>query len=269
MLFKLFIRVFHISVPVPGLLFLYILYVCDLVNMSSTPPKLMEDCFGGDGIIGQGSLGAGYQLTDFSSQFLISDKIKDGNLLSRHSGGSPLSKSWVDLQSNCLHSPGRVTPPFASAGEEYLRLLKEAQRESNQSSARVSRAPSSIGSLKGSPKSPPNSPNTEPSTEEDLKEVYINYYSKDGDFIKVEKSTDWIWDWSSRPDQTPPKDWKFVHPKKKTYSMRHAKVGKVGLFSKELVYTLIVTNFLSILIGTGVGIWLTKRSILLSCVNFE
>lgn len=30
---------------------------------------------------------------------------------------------------------------------------------------------------------------------------------QEGDFIRVEKNTetDWIWDWSSRPDQTPPK----------------------------------------------------------------
>jgi len=35
-------------------------------------------------------------------------------------------------------SPDRVTPLPFSATDEYLRLLKEAQRESNQSSARVS-----------------------------------------------------------------------------------------------------------------------------------
>lgn len=113
--------------------------------------------------------------------------------------------SWIDVHSHCMHSPGRVTPPFVSAGEEYLRLLKEAQKDSNQSSARVSRANSNIASLKGrwvrnvtafwiwkftsirnrmiwislcSPKSPPNSPNTEPCPLEDLNDVYINYYSK-------------------------------------------------------------------------------------------
>lgn len=60
-----------------------------------------------------------------------------------------VSESWIDLHSQCLHSPGRVTPPFVSAGEEYLRLLREAQRDSNQSSARVSRANSNIASLRG------------------------------------------------------------------------------------------------------------------------
>lgn len=61
-----------------------------------------------------------------------------------------VTDSWIDLHTqSCLQSPGRITPPFVSAGEEYLRLLKEAQRDSNQSSARVSRANSSRASLRG------------------------------------------------------------------------------------------------------------------------
>ncbi|KAK7791442.1 hypothetical protein R5R35_010926 [Gryllus longicercus] len=170
-----------------------------------------------------------------------------------------LGESWVELGSQ-----GRVTPlPFCS-GEEYLRLLREAQRESNQSSARVSLA----SSRRGSPKSPPNSPNTE-LVDDELKGVYINYCYKDGDFINVERSTDWIWDWSSRPDQVPPKDWKFKHPKRKTYSIRHAKVGKNSLFSKEVLYTLFLTNFISLLLGTGVGMWLSRRGVYFPRLNFE
>ncbi|KPJ21374.1 hypothetical protein RR48_00410 [Papilio machaon] len=55
-----------------------------------------------------------------------------------------------------------------------------------------------------SPKSPPNSPNLEPSTEDELKGIYINCWRDD--------SNDWVWEWSSRPDQLPPKDWRFKHP---------------------------------------------------------
>lgn len=172
-----------------------------------------------------------------------------------------LGESWVELGSH----QGRVTPlPFCS-GEEYLRLLREAQRESNQSSARVSLA----SSRRGSPKSPPNSPNTELVTEDELKGVYINYCYKDGDFMNMERNTDWIWDWSSRPDQAPPKDWKFKHPKKKTYSIRHAKFGKNSLFSKEVLYTLFLTNIISLLLGTGVGVWLSRRGVYLPRINFE
>lgn len=178
-----------------------------------------------------------------------------------------LGESWVELGSE--RERDRVTPLPFSSGEEYLRLLREAQRESNQSSARVSLASSRRDTPRDSPKSPPNSPNTEPSTDDDLKGVYINYCYKDGDFMTVDRSTDWIWDWSSRPDQMPPKDWKFKHPKRKTYSIRHAKVGKNSLFSKEVLYTLFLTNFISLLLGTGVGVWLSRRGMFLPRINFE
>ncbi|XP_050716937.1 uncharacterized protein LOC126998835 isoform X2 [Eriocheir sinensis] len=182
------------------------------------------------------------------------------------------SESWVDL-SNQPGSPDRVTPlPFGN-GEEYLRLLREAQRESNQSSARVSLASSRRDTPRDSPhdspKSPPNSPNTEMATDPEeasvLRGVYINYYNKEGDFIRVEKNTetDWIWDWSSRPDQTPPKEWRFSHPRKgvsRGASIRRVMVGNSSLFSRDVLYTLLITNVLSLIIGTGIGIWLVKRS---------
>lgn len=176
-----------------------------------------------------------------------------------------LGESWVELGP----SPDRTTPlPFAS-GEEYLRLLREAQRESNQSSARVSLA----SSHRASPKSPPNSPNTELCLEEDLKGVYINYSNKvrnnDGELVCDDRSTDWIWDWSSRPDQIPPKDWKFVHPRRKMLSIRTARVGKVGLFSREMMYTILLTNMLSLILGTGVGVWLSRRSYLIPSIKLD
>lgn len=55
-------------------------------------------------------------------------------------------ESWIELSTAAtmagVKSPDRITPlPFAN-GEEYLRLLREAQRESNQSSRVVSLASS-------------------------------------------------------------------------------------------------------------------------------
>lgn len=177
-----------------------------------------------------------------------------------------LGESWVDL-SYQVNSP-RITPQPLSSGEEYLRLLKEAQRESNQSSARVSLASSRKDTPRESPKSPPNSPNTELSSESDeFRGVYINYSSsKEGE---SDKSIDWVGDWSSRPDQQPPKDWKFRHPVKKTYSIRTAKVGKTGLFSREVLYTLVLTNILSVLLGTGIGMWLSKRNLAFTSLALE
>ncbi|XP_031774013.1 uncharacterized protein LOC116414825 [Apis florea] len=92
-----------------------------------------------------------------------------------------LGESWVELNP----VPDRITPlPFSSGGEEYLRLLREAQRDSLPSSARHSLASSRRGTPRDSPKSPPNSPNTELSTEDELKGVYINYCcNKDSELI--------------------------------------------------------------------------------------
>lgn len=183
-----------------------------------------------------------------------------------------LGESWVEL--NPAPSD-RVTPlPFSCGGEEYLRLLREAQRDSTQSSARHSLASSRRDTPRDSPKSPPNSPNTELSNEDDLKGVYINYScAKDAGEL-LERGTEWMFDeWCSRPDQAPPKDWKFKHPlgltKRKTYSIRTAKVGKNGLFSKEVLYTLFLSNLLSLIIGTGFGVWLTRRGFMLSRVAIE
>ncbi|CAO1433184.1 unnamed protein product [Diamesa serratosioi] len=186
-----------------------------------------------------------------------------------------LGESWIDLSTQLMNQcPDRVTPPLPfSSGEEYLRLLKEAQKESNNSSTISSRR----DSPKGSPKSPPNSPNPELTNEEELKGIYINYWiAKDQESTTTNTthtSDNWMWEWSSRPDQQPPKDWKFEHPVPKKelpkYSMRLARVGNNALFSKEVLYSLVITNVLSILLGTGIGVWLTKRGYIFTRLAIE
>uniref|UniRef100_A0A182QML6 BCL2/adenovirus E1B 19 kDa protein-interacting protein 3 n=1 Tax=Anopheles farauti TaxID=69004 RepID=A0A182QML6_9DIPT len=175
-------------------------------------------------------------------------------------------------------SPDRTTPPLPfTSVEEYMRLLREAQRESTESSRVASLTSSRRNSPRGSPKSPPNSPNTElAATEEDLRNVYINHVNKDGDIVK---DADWVWDWSSRPDQLPPKDWKFEHPNQTQeernkpihagYSIRQVRVGKNSLFSREFLYSIVLTNVLSLLLGAGIGAWLQKRGLLVTRVSIE
>ncbi|XP_077302703.1 BCL2 interacting protein 3 isoform X2 [Arctopsyche grandis] len=160
-------------------------------------------------------------------------------------------ESWVELGA-------RSGTPLPSAAEEYLRLLREAQRESNNSSARQSLASSRIDS----PKSPPNSPNTEPSTEDELKGIYINFCgNKEGEL----NSAQWVWQWSSRPDQLPPTDWNFKHPVQKApLSLRRARLGGKPLFGRDIIAPLLLSNILSLLIGAGIGIWLYRRTSIIS-----
>ncbi len=79
----------------------------------------------------------------------------------------PSLDSWVDLSGplGTTTPPliyGTVTPPFTTSrrvtpvpfgGEhDYLRMLREAQRESNRSSTKVSPLPSALMSLSTTPK---------------------------------------------------------------------------------------------------------------------
>lgn len=223
--------------------------------------------------------------------------------------GASISDSWVDLTGQASpifpHSPRRITPVPFGGEQDYLRMLREAQRDSNRSSTKVSPISSALMSLSStcrntpsmSPKSPPNSPNPElASLAEELKDVYIN--------AMAESESDVSWDWSSKPN-IPTKDLKFgasstngslskngrsrkssgssssstcraarlqspsqqqlhqLHaeekPTKKQAHVAKLKKKKGGFFSKEVVYTLLLTNLLSILLGAGIGVWLSKR----------
>lgn len=181
-----------------------------------------------------------------------------------------LGDSWIELSNSALRSPERITPLPFSSGEEYLRLLREAQRESNQSSRVVSLANSRKATPGGSPKSPPNSPNTELCTEIELQGIYINNLAKENEFIHA-KDTEWLCDWNSRPDQLPPKSWKFEHPKRRIpgCSITAARVGSNSLFSREVIYSLLITNVLSLLVGAGFGVWFSRRGFFFTRVSID
>ncbi|XP_022915015.1 BCL2/adenovirus E1B 19 kDa protein-interacting protein 3 isoform X2 [Onthophagus taurus] len=164
-----------------------------------------------------------------------------------------LGESWVHIGSSCGSqgggTPGSVTPQLNP--EEYIRLLREAQRESNSSSARVS--------PRSSPKSPPNSPVQGTPLIMEWQSYYLNTEIKDDPEI--------FCDWSSRPDQQPPKNWTFRTPKADVLSLRYAKVGNDSVFSRRGLCTLFLTNLLSLLLGTGVGLWLSKYGFFVPAVK--
>jgi BCL2/adenovirus E1B protein-interacting protein 3 len=41
----------------------------------------------------------------------------------------------------------------------------------------------------------------------------------------------------------------------------NGKIVKKPMFSREVIYTLVITNLISFLIGTGIGVWLSKRGV--------
>ncbi|XP_062536232.1 BCL2/adenovirus E1B 19 kDa protein-interacting protein 3 isoform X2 [Armigeres subalbatus] len=106
-------------------------------------------------------------------------------------------------------------------------------------------------------------------------EPQLNQTAQEGAPALAQNDNEWVWEWSSRPDQLPPKDWKFEHPKhgvrrmQQGYSMRLTRVGKNSLFSREVLYSLVLTNVLSLLLGAGLGAWLHKRGLLFTRISIE
>ena len=147
--------------------------------------------------------------------------------------------SWVDL----APSPG----PLGSE-VQLMRMLKEAQGET---SCRTSCGVSPFMSH-NSPKSPPNSPTVELTEDQDLdlSDVYIN---------REVAISDLIWDWSSRPNIDPPKQWRLQNINTKYSGSPQEKKKSQKKFSPNFMLTFFLTNVISLIIGAGLGIWLKKR----------
>jgi len=189
--------------------------------------------------------------------------------------------TWVDLSRdfNPSHSsppvpssPNRMTP-VPILDKEYIKMLKEAQREySARSSARVSPISSAMMSLQstckntpcgGSPKSPPNSPNVELADFKDLKEQL----KKQGIFINREPeiTVDDILsqsDWRSRPNMMPPRSWKLagVSSSNSSGSSSVKNECRDKDWNENILMTMLGTNALSLAIGIGFGYWVYRKS---------
>ncbi|CAL8336147.1 BCL2 interacting protein 3 like a isoform X1 [Gadus morhua] len=143
------------------------------------------------------------------------------------------------------------------------KILLDAQHESSQSSSSC------------------NSPHRPPSPDHDQDEGQITFdvdmsstrgsQSEEEEEADAEKDReedilmntgdDWVNDWSSRPENIPPKEFHFKHPRRSgSLSMRKSGVMKKGgVFSAEFLKVFIPSLLLSHIIAIGLGVYIGKR----------
>lgn len=178
-----------------------------------------------------------------------------------------LNDSWVELHFQQLANSGTSTPrtyPSIIHSSAMEKLLLEAQRDlsrgSSRGSSRVASATSTAASSRGSPKSP-HSPNNEPSTLGLFSEISTIQERPASDTSSQEGNTDWIWEWSSRPEAVPPSEFgsKFKHPRRHKLSVRNTAVMTSGVFALENLPFLILTHACTFFLGAAAMLIYLKK----------
>lgn len=172
-----------------------------------------------------------------------------------------LQDSWVELnfsgQSSQRNSPlgSREHIPHSIQEGDLERMLLEAQHESGRSSSRGSsqcnsplRSQTPIIVIKGSD-------TTSSQSDDDFQERRIEVENL------MKKNSDWIWDWSSRPENSPPKELLLKHPKRSpSLSIRNTSVMKKGgILSADFLKLFLPSLIISHIVAIGLGIYIGKR----------
>ncbi|TNM99325.1 BCL2 interacting protein 4 [Takifugu rubripes] len=172
-----------------------------------------------------------------------------------------LQESWVELHFGASqrtnHHGSQEQIPTSTQEGDLEKMLLEAQRESGRTSSRGSSSPLGAHTplllWRGSEANSSQS-------DEDFQERRCEVENL------MKRNADWIWDWSSRPENNPPKEFLLKHPKRATsLSIRNTSVMKKGGvlsadFLKLFLPSLIVSHILAIGLGIFIGRRLTSHN---------
>ncbi|KAG7492559.1 hypothetical protein MATL_G00016600 [Megalops atlanticus] len=177
-----------------------------------------------------------------------------------------LQGSWVELNfhngsGSAAHQGGEEQVPASVHSGDMEKMLLEAQHESGRSSSRGSlpcdsppRSQTPLHLRRGSEVHSTGEKNSSQSEED-----YLERRREVENIMK--KNADWIWDWSSRPENIPPKEFLFRHPKRSgTLSIRNTRVMKKGgIFSAEFLKVFLPSLVVSHILAVGLGIYIGRR----------
>uniref|UniRef100_A0A2K5Z6Z6 BCL2 interacting protein 3 n=1 Tax=Mandrillus leucophaeus TaxID=9568 RepID=A0A2K5Z6Z6_MANLE len=165
--------------------------------------------------------------------------------------------SWVELHFSNNGNGSSVPASVSIYNGDMEKILLDAQHESGRSSSKSSHCDSPPRSQT------PQDTNraSETDTHSGCHVWYVNRHLTSTLSYILKKNSDWIWDWSSRPENIPPKEFLFKHPKRTaTLSMRNTSVMKKGgIFSAEFLKVFLPSLLLSHLLAIGLGIYIGRR----------
>ncbi|XP_018942761.1 BCL2/adenovirus E1B 19 kDa protein-interacting protein 3-like [Cyprinus carpio] len=177
-----------------------------------------------------------------------------------------LQGSWVELN---LNNGGGSTPKEGSEEQsastapsgDLEKMLLDAQHESGRSSSRGS-LPCESPLRSQTPSHLRRGSEVHSSGEKNSSQSEEDYLERRREVeILMKKNADWIWDWSSRPENLAPKEFVLRHPKRSsTLSMRNTSVMKKGgIFSAEFLKVFLPSLVLSHILAVGLGVYIGRR----------
>ncbi|CAH3181434.1 unnamed protein product [Porites lobata] len=153
--------------------------------------------------------------------------------------------SWVKLDGSFRNGNGAQHSPVISEDGAVEDLLAEAVEEQSKQGSSGEKSP--FGSPRG-------------------EECAQGLLRTADQVLPQEQNTDWIWEWSSRIEVQPQKEWKMQHPRKKSkprgtpLSIRGTKVMKSSTELMNINFYIVVPALVvSHLIAFGIGVYVGRR----------